>query len=109
MESFRDKGSKDVREKSFITEEFIDKSHARWGRTGITIAMTTLVFVMNLIVVGMVFYIAMAEHSAVLSGAMTAESKSVNSSVFLALIAGTVAEVSALLIIIIKSLFNSKS
>ena len=84
-------------------EESADRRHLRWTKSGVTLAMTILVAVMNWMVISMLYHVLDEELSLIRSGFMRADERTVTTSVYLALIAGTVAEVSALFLIIVKS------
>ncbi|MCV5532574.1 hypothetical protein OFN26_28225, partial [Escherichia coli] len=82
-------------------EESADRRHLRWTKSGVTLAMTILVAVMNWMVISMLYHVLDEELSLIRSGFMRADERTVTTSVYLALIAGTVAEVSALFLIIV--------
>lgn len=90
-------------------EESADRRHLRWTKSGVTLAMTILVAVMNWMVISMLYHVLDEELSLIRSGFMRAEERTVTTSVYLALIAGTVAEVSALFLIIVKSVFKNNN
>ncbi|NBV76291.1 MAG: hypothetical protein EBR59_10160 [Methylococcaceae bacterium] len=97
--------------KSFFNdvEESADRRHLRWTKSGVTLAMTILVAVMNWMVISMLYHVVDEELSLIRSGFMQADARTVTTSVYLALIAGTVAEVSALFLIIVKSVFKNNN
>jgi len=72
----------------------------------VTIAMTILVASMNWVVVDMLNHVIDEEMRLIRSGFMRPEDRSITTGVFMALIGGTVAEVSALFFIIVKSMFK---
>ncbi|HEL5858497.1 TPA: hypothetical protein UOR21_004623 [Escherichia coli] len=86
-----------------------DRRHLRWTKSGVTLAMTILVAVMNWMVISMLYHVLDEELSLIRSGFMRADERTVTTSVYLALIAGTVAEVSALFLIIVKSVFKNNN
>ncbi|MEB5781680.1 hypothetical protein MXF12_27190 [Klebsiella pneumoniae] len=90
-------------------EESADRRHLRWTKSGVTLAMTILVAVMNWMVISMSYHVLDEELSLIRSGFMRADERTVTTSVYLALIAGTVAEVSALFLIIVKSVFKNNN
>ncbi|ANM85926.1 hypothetical protein CXY45_004668 [Escherichia coli] len=90
-------------------EESADRRHLRWTKSGVTLAMTILVAVMNWMVISMLYHVLDEELSLIRSGFMRADERTVTTSVYLALIAGTVAEVSALFLIIVKSVFKNNN
>ena len=90
-------------------EESADRRHLRWTKSGVTLAMTILVAVMNWLVISMLYHVLDEELSLIRSGFMRADERTVTTSVYLALIAGTVAEVSALFLIIVKSVFKNNN
>ena len=90
-------------------EESADRRHLRWTKSGVTLAMTILVAVMNWMVISMLYHVVDEELSLIRSGFMQADARTVTTSVYLALIAGTVAEVSALFLIIVKSVFKNNN
>ncbi|WP_165475655.1 hypothetical protein, partial [Klebsiella quasipneumoniae] len=85
------------------------RRHTRWTKSGVTLAMTILVAVMNWMVISMLYHVVDEELSLIRSGFMQADARTVTTSVYLALIAGTVAEVSALFLIIVKSVFKNNN
>ena len=89
--------------------ESADRRHLRWTKSGVTLAMTILVAVMNWMVISMLYHVLDEELSLIRSGFMRADERTVTTSVYLALIAGTVAEVSALFLIIVKSVFKNNN
>lgn len=97
--------------KSFFNdvEESADRRHLRWTKSGVTLAMTILVAVMNWMVISMLYHVVDEELLLIRSGFMQADARTVTTSVYLALIAGTVAEVSALFLIIVKSVFKNNN
>ena len=90
-------------------EESADRRHLRWTKSGVTLAMTILVAAMNWMVISMLYHVLDEELSLIRSGFMQADERTVTTSVYLALIAGTVAEVSALFLIIVKSVFKNNN
>ncbi|HFL1867551.1 TPA: hypothetical protein ACG1R7_004885, partial [Salmonella enterica] len=90
-------------------EESADRRHLRWTKSGVTLAMTILVAVMNWMVISMLYHVLDEELSLIRSGFMRADERTVTTGVYLALIAGTVAEVSALFLIIVKSVFKNNN
>ena len=90
-------------------EESADRRHLRWTKSGVTLAMTILVAVMNWMVISMLYHVLDEELSLIRSGFMRADERTVTTTVYLALIAGTVAEVSALFLIIVKSVFKNNN
>ncbi|TBO61710.1 hypothetical protein EQG46_26670 [Klebsiella pneumoniae] len=86
-----------------------ERRHPRWTKSGVTLAMTILVAVMNWMVISMLYHVVDEELSLIRSGFMQADARTVTTSVYLALIAGTVAEVSALFLIIVKSVFKNNN
>lgn len=91
---------------SAMQSNLSDASHKRWGKTAVLLSMTVLVFLMNVAVMTMVYKVSVQELQLVKIGVMDASLRVIDSKVYMALIAGTVAEVSALFLIIIKSLFK---
>ncbi|MGP1047297.1 hypothetical protein ACJ8M3_24695 [Serratia sp. CY55921] len=109
-EGFTEKTGK-VREKVFVTgvtveEEVSDRRHLRWTKTIVTLGMAVLVAFMNWGVVDMLNHVIDEELRLIRSGFMRAEDRSITTGVYMALIGGTVAEVSALFFIIVKSMFK---
>lgn len=90
-----------------IGEETADRQHLRWTKTCVTIVMTLLVVSMNWMVVSMLNYVIDEEIHLIRTGFMKPEERSITTGVYMALIGGTVAEVSALFFIIVKSMFKS--
>ncbi|MDK7838678.1 hypothetical protein, partial [Klebsiella pneumoniae] len=90
-------------------DDSADRRHLRWTKSGVTLAMTILVAVMNWMVISMLYHVVDEELSLIRSGFMQADARTVTTSVYLALIAGTVAEVSALFLIIVKSVFKNNN
>ncbi|EPY5257628.1 hypothetical protein, partial [Klebsiella pneumoniae] len=95
--------------KFFSDVDEADRRHLRWTKSGVTLAMTILVAVMNWMVISMLYHVVDEELSLIRSGFMQADARTVTTSVYLALIAGTVAEVSALFLIIVKSVFKNNN
>lgn len=92
------------------TEELVKgKKHLRWNRTVVTLVMVGLVVYMNSMVLSNIDDIARVELSMIAEGKLNHADRVINSSIYLALIGGTVAEVSALLVIIFKSLFKNEN
>lgn len=85
-----------------------DRSHLRWGKTIVTLVLTLLTAGMNFYVINMVQSIATTELYLISTGTLTGADRVIDSTVYLALIAGTVAEVSALFFIVVKSMFKEK-
>lgn len=90
-----------------IVEETADRQHLRWTKTCVTIVMTLLVVSMNWMVVSMLNHVIDEEIHLIRTGFMKPEERSITTGVYMALIGGTVAEVSALFFIIVKSMFKS--
>ena len=90
-------------------DDSADRRPLRWTKSGVTLAMTILVAVMNWMVISMLYHVVDEELSLIRSGFMQADARTVTTSVYLALIAGTVAEVSALFLIIVKSVFKNNN
>ncbi|WP_439232753.1 hypothetical protein [Klebsiella pneumoniae] len=88
-------------------EERADRRHLRWSKTGVTVAMTLIVALMNWMVIDMLGMVVQQEMHMIAMGVLPAENRTVTTEVYLALIAGTVAEVSALFFIIVKSMFKN--
>ncbi|MDT7083372.1 hypothetical protein RQL84_27485, partial [Citrobacter freundii] len=89
--------------------ERADRRHLRWSKTGVTFAMTVVVALMNWMVIDMLGTVVQQEMHMISMGVLPAENRTVTTDVYLALIAGTVAEVSALFFIIVKSMFKSSN
>ncbi|WP_159182814.1 hypothetical protein [Escherichia coli] len=90
-------------------DDSADRRHLRWTKSGVTLAMTILVAVMNWMVISMLYHVVDEELSLIRSGFMQADARTVTTSFYLALIPGTVAEVSALFLIIVKSVFKNNN
>ncbi|MBJ3043777.1 hypothetical protein JGB31_23985 [Salmonella enterica subsp. enterica serovar Typhimurium] len=90
-------------------EERADRRHLRWSKTGVTFAMTVVVALMNWMVIDMLGTVVQQEMHMISMGVLPAENRTVTTDVYLALIAGTAAEVSALFFIIVKSMFKSSN
>ncbi|HIA5397336.1 TPA: hypothetical protein ACWQUB_004611 [Salmonella enterica] len=105
-------GGKELVVKNFVgsvmaAEERADRRHLRWSKTGVTFAMTVVVALMNWMVIDMLGTVVNQEMHMISMGVLPAENRTVTTDVYLALIAGTVAEVSALFFIIVKSMFKN--
>jgi len=104
-------GERELRPKNFFgnmtQEDLADRRHLRWAKTGVTIAMTLVVALMNWMVIDMLSSVVTQEMHMISMGTLPPENRTVTTSVYLALIAGTVAEVSALFFIIVKSMFKN--
>ena len=83
-----------------------DANHKRWGKSAVLLTMTALVFLMNIAVIFIIYKVSEQELQLVTDGVMDASLRVIDSKVYMALIGGTVAEVSALFFIIVKSLFK---
>lgn len=83
-----------------------DANHKRWGKSAVLLVMTGLVFLMNVAVIFIIHKVSAQELFLVEKGVMDASLRVIDSKVYIALIGGTVAEVSALFFIIVKSLFK---
>lgn len=90
-----------------LGEESRDRQHLRWTKTSVTAVMTILVVCMNWMVVSMLNHVIDEEIHLIRNGFMKPEERSITTGVYMALIGGTVAEVSALFFIIVKSMFKS--
>jgi len=88
-------------------EDQADRRHLRWGKTVVTISMTVVVALMNWMVIDMLSSVVHEEMHMISMGTLPAEHRTVTTNVYLALIGGTVAEVSALFFIIVKSMFKN--
>lgn len=88
-------------------EDQADRRHLRWAKTGVTVAMTVVVALMNWMVIDMLSSVVAQEMHMIAMGVLPPENRTVTTNVYLALIAGTVAEVSALFFIIVKSMFKN--
>lgn len=104
-------GQRVLQPKDFVgnmtREDLADRRHLRWAKTGVTIAMTLVVALMNWMVIDMLSSVVTQEMHMISMGVLPPENRTVTTSVYLALIAGTVAEVSALFFIIVKSMFKN--
>lgn len=115
LSGFQDSSeSKVLKVKDFVgpimaREDQADRRHQRWAKTGVTIAMTLVVALMNWMVIDMLNSVVQQEMHMILMGSLPADNRTVTTEVYLALIAGTVAEVSALFFIIVKSMFKNDS
>jgi len=119
LEGFTDatdsvKAGKQIQPKPFLgdvltRENVADRRHLRWTKSVVTIAMTTLIGVMNWLVVQMLNSVVNEEMRLISLGLLPPTDRTVTTSVYLALIAGTVAEVSALFFIIVKSMFKGET
>jgi hypothetical protein len=85
-----------------------DRSHLRWGKTAVTLTLTFLIAGMNFYVIHMVQNIACSELHLVELGKISGADRIIDGKVYLSLIAGTVAEVSALFFIVVKAMFKEK-
>lgn len=83
-----------------------DATHKRWGKTVVVLGMTALVCAMNFFVIDLISDVSNQEMILIEKKALDASLRAIDSKVYLALIAGTVAEVSALFFIILKSMFK---
>ena len=84
-----------------------DSRHQRWIKSIVTGVMTILVAVMNCAVVYLIYKVAMSEIDLLRSSEKSID-RMIDGKVYMALIAGTVAEVSALFFIIVRSTFKQK-
>lgn len=99
----------DLKVKTYLSAaEEKDRSHLRWGKTVVTLTLTLLTAGMNFYVINMVQNIASLELDLVSAGKLAGSDRLIDSKVYLALIAGTVAEVSALFFIVVKAMFKEK-
>lgn len=102
----------------FVPKEFVgpvsredqaDRRHLRWSKTVVTISMTIVVALMNWMVIDMLNMVVAQEMHMISMGSLPPENRTVTTGVYLALIGGTVAEVSALFFIIVKNMFKNGS
>lgn len=84
----------------------LDATHKRWEKTVVILVMTALVCVMNFFVVNLISDVSAQEMLLIEKKSLDASLRAIDSKVYMALIAGTVAEVSALFFIILKSMFK---
>lgn len=84
-------------------------NHQKWNKTILCIGLLFLVSLMNYFVLHLIGEIAHFEISLLYSGKLPPDSRVVDSSIFISLITGTVAEVSALLFIVVKWFFPQKN
>lgn len=99
----------DKRTKSFISnEESVDNTHSRWRKNIISLFLVLLVCVMNGSVMFLLYQMMSQEFTLIDEGKLEPSLRVVNDKVVLALIGGTVAQVSALLVIAVKSIFQNK-
>ncbi|HCE4735548.1 TPA: hypothetical protein NGU80_004754 [Vibrio parahaemolyticus] len=85
-----------------------DREHSRIRKNIVTISLIILVIVMNSVVVCMIWHVVDVELSLISEKSLNPENRIVTDKVILALIGGTVAQVSALFLIAVKSIFNDK-
>lgn len=83
-----------------------DRTHDRWRKTLVTLALVVLVAAMNWFVIDIVQDILQSDSDLLAKKLINAEGRIVTTEVLLALIGGTVAQVSALLVIAVKSIFS---
>lgn len=83
-----------------------DAKNVRFNKTVVILSMTILVTLTNLLVMGLIFYASLSEVELLKEKIITGSDRIIDGKVYLALIGGTVAEVSAVFIIILKSLFK---
>ena len=115
LSGFTDVGAKNpkpvLEPKNFLNtlmaaEEKADRRHLRWSKSGVTFAMTAVVALMNWMVIDMLNNVVEQEMHMIAMGSLPPGDRTVTTGVYLALIGGTVAEVSALFFIIVKSMFR---
>lgn len=85
-----------------------DRTHDRWRKTIVTLALVLLVAAMNWFVIDIVQEILQMDAELLKSKDIQAADRIVTESVILSLIGGTVAQVSALFLIAVKSIFSRK-
>lgn len=106
IDGFQEAGVRDI---SYLKDKdgLADSKSHRVNRTVVTLVMTVLVAAMNLAVFWLVAHVAMVELDLVKAKEIVSVDRVIDSKVYMALIAGTIAEVSALFVIILRSTFKS--
>ena len=82
--------------------------HLRWGRTIVTLIMTILVVIMNCAVIFLIYKVALAELKLPPGTDGVYPTRIIDGKIYLSLIGGTVAEVTALFFIILRYTFNKQ-
>ncbi|MNN83802.1 hypothetical protein D3C81_2008910 [compost metagenome] len=98
-----------VREITYLKDRdgLADSKNHRVNRTIVTVVMTVLVAIMNIAVFWLIAHMSMAELDLIKSKDLIAADRIIDGKVYMTLLAGTIAEVSALFVIILKSTFKS--
>ncbi|HBC3849626.1 TPA: hypothetical protein KD862_003580 [Vibrio cholerae] len=99
-----------IKPKNFVedVQSSKDRAHDRWRKTLVTLALVVLVAVMNWFVIDIVQKILEIDKYLLEKKAIEMSGRIVTENVLLALIGGTVAQVSALFIIAVKSIFSKR-
>ncbi|EPR7090087.1 hypothetical protein ACU79H_004285 [Vibrio fluvialis] len=109
MDDFIQK-DKDLRPKDFITkvenEELKERAHNRIRKNVLTVALIVLVLAMNWYVVDFISELSFMEMDFISKSYIKPEARVVSEKVILALLGGTVAQVSALLFVVVRSSFH---
>lgn len=84
-------------------------NHHNWNKTILSVGLLLLVVLMNYSVISLISHISKDEILLLFSGKIEGSDRAVGSSILMALIGGTVAEVSALLFIVVKWFFPQKN
>lgn len=84
-------------------------NHQKWNKTILCVGLLSLVSLMNYLVLSLIGEIAHFEISLLYSDKIPPDSRVVNSSILISLITGTIAEVSALLFVVVKWFFPQKN
>lgn len=110
LDDFNHGDDKSLNPKEFVgdIQDSKDRTHDRWRKTIVTLALVLLVAAMNWFVIDIVQSILLMDADLLKEKHIQPEDRIVTESVILSLIGGTVAQVSALFLIAVKSIFSRK-
>ncbi|EML0292983.1 TPA: hypothetical protein LNF34_003564 [Vibrio cholerae] len=102
---------KELNPKGFVShvqkEELKELAHSRFRKNILTVSLILLVLVMNWYVIDYIRTLSFMEMEFISKQLLSPESRVVSETVVLSLLGGTVAQVSALLFVVVKSSFNN--
>lgn len=111
LNDFNHGEDKPLKPKEFVgdIQDSKDRTHDRWRKTIVTLALVLLVAAMNWFVIDIVQNILQMDSELLKDKHIQPSDRIVTESVILSLIGGTVAQVSALFLIAVKSIFSRKA
>lgn len=110
LNDFQNGEDKPLSPKEFVgdIQDSKDRTHDRWRKTIVTLALVLLVAAMNWFVIDIVQGILLIDSELLKEKHIAPENRIITEAVILSLIGGTVAQVSALFLIAVKSIFSKK-